>query len=153
MRRWLKWVAAVVCIAALLDSERMDIGQLQPAELLYLYKENGMVCIRTDTGDSGVGVDVPTAVENLQETALGTIFLNTADYLVLAENAVVLLMDIQEFVRPSTEVCWTRVEIDTQNAAKYLCVHSPGVTVQMTRAGTVTIPQLLGTKERYNIVR
>lgn len=151
MRRWMILAAAVLAITALTSERSMDVAELKPVELLYVYREDGKIWLMTDTEDLGSGVNLEDALEDLKASADGAIFLDTADYLVIAENATDQLSQLMKVMRPGTEVC-VGVNADTE-AAAFLSAHSPEVTLNDIRCGRGTMPLLIRWGERYHLVK
>lgn len=124
-------IYALVLSAALLVPLRgTDVGKLQPVGLIQLYKEGETVVIVTDSGDSGTGSSVQAAFEDLEQTTSGVIFLDTADYLLLSRDAVSGARELEAYLKPSIRVCFAQKNIDPQQAAAYLAVHSPAVKLK-----------------------
>ena len=105
--------------------ERMDVGKLIPVELLHIYREGEHIVIATDTGSSGTGKTVDEAVENLKATTAGIIYLDTARYLLIEENASRELVAICAYLKPSVRVCAARRYVDLEKAVSYLAAHPP----------------------------
>ena len=77
------------------------------------------------------------------------IFLDTADYLVIAREAIPLLPRLWEILRPATQVCLgTGAEPE---AARFLSAHKPGVTLNDIRAGMEALPALTQAEGRYRL--
>ena len=67
--------------------ESVDIGKLLPVQVISVRKENGWVVLETDTENVGMGGTAVQALQNLKDTASGIIYLDTAEYLLAAEEA------------------------------------------------------------------
>ena len=122
MKRILCYVAILAVVLAL-PVERADVGDLRPVQAVAVYKQNDWVVIETDTEDIGIGVDAAKALQNLKETAAGIIYLDTAKYLLLAEDAEDAVEDLRGTLKNSVELCMMSVKPDIQKAAKYLRIH------------------------------
>lgn len=151
MKKWLVFAIAGAALLSLTDRAQMDVARLKPAELIYVRQELDTIYIETDTGDLGQGSSIREAIADLKQTCTGELFLDTADYLVLSGNALPLMTEIADRLRPSTEVCRTDAEIVPQAAAVYLSTHSPGVSLQRLRRQQGEIPELKLCGERYCI--
>ena len=79
-----------------------------------------MVRLQTDTGDTGVGINPNSALKDMQEHAVGKLFLETADYLILQAGCEEMLPALSEMLRPSCKVCVLIGCADPQKAAKQL---------------------------------
>ncbi len=149
MRRWILFAAAAVVLLVLAPVEKTDVGELLPVELLYVYTDGSHICVETDTGDLGKGTDLETALADLKAAASGSIFLETADYLIVTEETKGLLPGLTAVLRPAAEVC-VGVGADAQTA-DFLKAHKPGVTLNDVRKGKRDLPVLTGEGERYHL--
>lgn len=118
-----------------------DVGKLRPMEVIALSMDRDSVVLRTDTGDTGKGENVNAAMEELKEGSYGVLFLDTADYLLLDEDAQRLLPELGRYLRPGCGVCLTRGEMDLTEIAQFLSVHMPENTIQelLTEGGEIPL--------------
>ena len=88
---------------------KTDLGSLLPVETLCVTKEKGRVVV-TGREVRGEGKDWASAMANLEATASGAVFLETADRLVISEAAADCLPDIcrDERLRPAVQLYWLR---------------------------------------------
>lgn len=154
MKRWLWYAAALVLVAALggMPFSGTDVAKLQPVELIRVSRSFGQVLIETDTGDSGIGADLEEALEDMKETATADIFLDTAEHLLVSQNAVDLLPKLAEYLRPACGVCLEQGAPELEQAAAYLAAHEPEVTLKDFRAGERNIPVLITEEGRMHLV-
>jgi hypothetical protein len=89
--------------------------------------------IETDTGDSGAGADLTEAHEALRAKADGVIFLDTAEFLILAQKDPIT-GEIFALLRPDCKVTFTDAPPDLEKAAAYLSQHPPRLTLARLRA-------------------
>ncbi len=150
MKRWILLTAAVAAALMFPSRDTADVAELLPVELLYVSKDESGIWVQTDTGDLGIGGDLQSALEDLEGTAPGRIFLDTADYLIITKETIDLLPQLWEILRPATEVC-LGINADTR-AAAFLSAHKPGVTLNDIRSGEQSLPSLIRTEERYCLV-
>ena len=129
MKRIIIYIALLAAALAF-PGERTDVGKLKPVGLVQLYKEDDMIVIVTDTGDSGVGKTAQSAFENLEATTSGIIFLDTADYLLLSVSAIDEAEGLEMYLKPSVRVCFAQKDVDPMAAAEYLEVHRPAVQLR-----------------------
>ena len=111
--------------ALILPVEGTDVGKLLPVELVQLDKMGDTVVISTDAGATGTGETVKAAIRDMEKTAAGIVFLDTADYLLVTESAMEEVESIKEHLKPSVRVCIQHVEMNLKDAAAYLSVHKP----------------------------
>lgn len=134
MKKWIFACLAVGCLLLFRGNARKDLGSLQPVQLVQVTTCNGKLRIRTDTGSMGQGLTVAEAVEDLQEGADGTVYLETADFLLVTALTSRFLPDLSDYVRPGTEVARINSLVDGKTAAKYLSVHHPTTTLRQAKA-------------------
>ena len=133
MKRWL-WLLPLL-LAAFLPSGGTDIGKLQPVQVVCLTRENGAMVIRTDTGDQGMGIDLPSAVEDLKGCAPGEIFMETADHLLLMPDCLPMVEELAQLLRPSCTICLMEGEPNLDEVGDFLSLHGAGPTLMEYRAG------------------
>lgn len=148
MKRWIGLLAGFALAVFLAPSKEMDISALRPVELLFLYKEDGMIGIKTDTGDSGTGADLSAAVEDLKATAPGEIFLDTADYVMVTAETKGYLRELKEILRPAAEVVLAQGEFNMSEAVEFLRIHNPGMKLKDYRSED-SLPVLAAKEGRY----
>ncbi len=142
--------AAVLLAALLLPMERYDIGKLKPVEVVHMYKERNVVILKTDTGDLGMGKSVGEAYRNLKETTAGTIFLDTADYLLVEESAKGEIGAMGRWLKPSVRMCYAGRGIDLVAAAAYLRTHIPRTKLK-ENGSTHTVEELVERNGRMHL--
>ncbi len=104
--------------------ERLDVADLEPVQTVAVYTEEDTVVLETDTGSVGRGENVTQAYEDLEKNTPAAIYLDTAQYLLITEEAANYADDLRKYLKPSVRVSLFRGEIDLKNAAKYLSIHS-----------------------------
>lgn len=124
MKRWLLYVAMLMAAMVLPDSGT-ELGELNPISLLYITKENGQVVVTTDLAERGRGETLQSAINDLELTTSGHIFLNTVENLILTEDSVYLLPNLGKVLRPTVRVCLSDGELPIENMSEYLHTHIP----------------------------
>ena len=114
---------ATLGLLTLAPVKSADIGTLRPVEVVMVSKQEDAIVLATDTGDAGQGADVMAALENLKATTPGTIYLDTAEYLLLAEGAEDVTEQLKSVFKKSVRVCMADAAVDLKAAAKFLPVH------------------------------
>mgnify|MGYP007119881365 CR=1 FL=1 len=154
MKRWLCYFFAIVAVAALSgkSSAGQEIGDLQPIQTVALTFEQGMVVIRTDTDNCGIGQSLPDAVADMEASASGKLFLETADYLLLAPECRDLVPAMMEYLRPSCILCMMEGQPELELVADFLKHHDPKVTMLRYRAGDRRLQTLITQKGRMELV-
>lgn len=126
MKKWLFLAAAVAAVAILSHrpNPARDVARLEPVQAVYVCQKGGNLCIETDTGAMGCGDTLAEAASDLKTGASGEIFLDTAEFLLLAPD-VSLTREFHTLLRPTCRVVWTAAQPDLQAAAAYLSIHPP----------------------------
>ena len=113
-------IIAALCLAPL---RRADIAKLRPVQAFAMYLEENDVVLETDTGDLGRGENVLRALEDLKEKTAAVVYLDTADFLLVAENAVSRMGELAQHIKQSVKVCVCEAAGRVKEAAQYLEVH------------------------------
>ena len=114
----------VLILAALFFApvERLDVAKLEPVQAVAVYKENGMVVLETDTEDKGAGKTAKEALENMKQSTPSVIYLDTAEYLLVAEEAQGEEETLRQYLKSSVKVS-DYYGGSVKEAAKYVDVH------------------------------
>ena len=144
MKRWVNFLLAIVAVVLFASTpfRGTDIGKLSPVEVIWLSETEGEVYMETDVGDSGKGKSVQMALENMKRSASGTIFLETADYLILNINNEDLIEEVSALLRPSCMVCMASEIPDMEKVAAFLSAHEPELTLRQYQNNQSAIPVL-----------
>ena len=155
MKKWIFIFAALVLVAAvgIRSSPGTDVAQLRPVQSVRLSSFNGYITMETDTGAWGMGGDLAAAVSNMNDTATGQMFLDTAEYLVISEDLLYLLPAMADHVRPSCGICVEEGQPDMSQVSAFLQTHTPTITLQEYLAGMTDLPTLLTTQEGMRLVQ
>lgn len=153
-----KWIFCALVLAAIpilsfggLGGE--DVGKLHPVQVVTVSARNDGVQLLTDTEDLGIGDDVPQAINNMNDTSPSKVFLDTADYLLLEPGAEIWLPQLQQYLRPSCNICYVTADMDLKLAGKYLQNHEPKLTLTQYEAGERRLPYLITEEGRMKLVR
>ena len=119
-----------------------DIARLEPVRAVYLYQNDGLTVIETDTDNTGTGPDLESAYAALRNNADREIFLDTAQFLILDPD--VPITDVfYEILRPTTRVVFSDKKPNLETISDYLTIHPTERTLAHLRA-TKTQPSALG---------
>ena len=146
MKRWDIYGIAVLAAVLLMNSENRpgtDIGKLEPARVLLVEAVQDGVAVRTDMGQLGLGEDLPSAVRDMEQTASGQVFLDTAEFLLVGPGAAKWLPELTQILRPSCQLCLAEGVTDLEAAAEYLAVHEPSFTLGDWKKGEKGMAVLL----------
>ena len=112
-------------LAALLAApvKPLNIGKLLPVQVVSIYKEGEWTVIKTDTENIGMGGTPQQALQNLEESASGIIYLDTAEYLLLTKDTLDAAEALRDELKPNVRLCLAAKQMDLTEAGKYLSVH------------------------------
>ena len=128
-----------------------DVARLHPVEVVAVTAGDGMR-LQTDTGLAGEGSTPEAALEDLRSSATGTVFLDTADYLLLSPEAERYLPLLLPLLRPTCRVCLYRGEPALAQAARYLAGRDWPLTLGVWRAEGGMLPVLITEEGRMELV-
>ena len=121
MKRIIMYVAILVLTLAT-PVKRLDVAHLEPVEVVCLSRVGDTVILSTDTQASGRGADALSALANLKQTTPGVVYLDTAEFLLVTENALDEIDLLRTELKGSVKLCQVQ-NAELENAAKYLEVH------------------------------
>lgn len=125
LKRWLLYLI-VLGLVQLVPVERVDVGQLRPVQLVVIYRDGEEVILETDTQDKGSGKTVELALKDLKETTPAVIYLDTAQYLIVGENALDAVEGLKSSLKSSVRLYQFTGDIDPELAAQFLGAHKKG---------------------------
>ena len=156
MKKWLLYGVVLVAAVLLINDENgpgSDIAKLEPARILLVEDVPGGVAVRTDMGQLGLGEDLSSAVKDMEETASGQVFLDTAEYLLVSPGAVKWLPELAGILRSSCQLCLAEGVTDPETAAEYLAVHEPSYTLGDWKKGKDGLAVLYLIEERMYLAK
>jgi len=103
--------------------KKADVARLSPVEAVAVAKENSVICITTDTGEYGQGETVKEALNDMKQNSTSLVYLDTAKYLLITEEAKGQINQLKEEMRGSVKLCIWDGETDVKDAVKYLTIH------------------------------
>lgn len=121
--------------ALLIPNEATDLEKMKPVEAVLVRMEDDLIIIETDTEDVGIGATVAQAMRNLEETTAGTIFLDTADYLLVTEGAEQQILEMAQYLKKSVRICYAEEQIDIVDAVEFLRAHRPEIKLRQWKDG------------------
>lgn len=154
MKKWL-WILGALAAAAVIGSKPSagtDVGKLQPVQVVCIERADDNVIVWTDTGDQGVGEDFNAAVQDMKNAAIGEIFLETADHVLLSPGSLAQLENAASMLRPSCSVCLFEGELNLEQVGRFLEIHAPERTLMEYRAGLRKLQTLKSIDGRMTLV-
>ena len=113
-------ILGAVCLA---PAKPLEIGKLLPVQVVAVYREDGQTVIRTDTGNVGKGANAAEALINIAQTADGILYLDTAQYLMMTEDAQNAVEQMRGELRRSVQLCRMDTTISPEEAGDFLSSH------------------------------
>ena len=121
--------AAILVSLFFAPLENLDIAELLPVESVAIYTESDQVVLQTNTENTGRGVTVSSALENLKAVTPAVVYLDTAKYLLVSEDATAYVDDLRQYLKSSVEVAVCDAKNMVKDAARYFGTH--GGTVEL----------------------
>lgn len=124
--------AASVVSLCMLPRTGTDAAKLLPAQVLVIAREDGRIVVKSDNGASGSGATLPDALASMRESAEGTLFLDTAEHIVLLQSAQALLPAAarQRQFRPAAKLYLAELDaLDAGDCVDFLQAHPGSVTL------------------------
>ena len=114
----------IIIVGALLLApvKRLDVAKMEPVEAVAIYPENGDMVLETDTESIGRGKTVQQALENLKESASSVIYLDTAEYLLVAESTWEQAEQLMEYLKKGVKTA-VYAGGNVKEEAQYLDAH------------------------------
>lgn len=156
MKRWLACGAVLLVAVLLMKNENgpgVNIAKLEPAQVISAESKAGGVLLRTDVGHFGWGKDLAAAIGDMEASASGLVFLDTAEYLLVCPGAEKWVPELSKILRSSCRICLADDETDLRMAAEYLSAHPPGYTLSDWRKGNTELPVLYYLEERMYLAK
>lgn len=146
-------VIYILIMAAVLSVplERTDVADLHPVQTVALYKTQNGYRIETDTQDFGVGDTIDTAYNNLIETTPGIIYLDTADFLLVFDDAADAVQEMGKYLKKSVRICGAVGQGDLKAVSRYLSVQGGLQPLSKWKSGQ-KLPILDCRKDRINFL-
>ena len=138
----------ILAAAALVPARGTDVGKLIPMEVVSVSESNGVIRVETDTGDWGEGENLDDAFRDMEDTAPGIIYLDTAEYALIGEgmNPQILC----GYLKDSVRICRAAEGIPLEGIADYLSAHGPGVRLRRTEEDG-NLPVITEENGRYRV--
>ncbi len=137
MRRRLLLLAGLLAALAMLPFRGQDAAHLLPVQTLLVDWDGESCRLAADNGLAGSGPDLAAALGELEASAPGTVFLKTAEQVVLTRRALPLLDQVVQSpaLRPAAGLCLTPSgALDLELAGQYLARHPDNRTLARVRA-------------------
>lgn len=155
MKRWIFYLLTLA-VALFLSQNRspaIDVGRMEPVEVVRVIGDRGMIIIQTDTGQMGKGEDLSQAISDMKQTASKELFLDTAEFLLVTPSALPQVPELTEILRPSCCICLDGGKTELNGIAAFLQTQKPGVTLRQYRKNPNQLPTIHVREERLYLVQ
>ena len=142
--------AALAVAAFLVPTTPQELGRLKPVEVIKVDVQGSQIRIETDTDDAGQGKTVEQALTDLRAGASGTIYLDTAQYLLVPEGREDLIFQMMPYLKRTVKLCYWEGKIPLEKAGKFLDCHSPELTMKAYQPG-MKLPTLTAENDRMRL--
>ena len=109
---------------------RVNVADLLPIEAVALYMDGGRVVLETDTEHKGTGETVDDALIALKENTPAVVYLDTAAYLLVSDDAADGVEDLRPHLKSSVKVCVCQAGGRVKAAIEYLRIHGEFVRLK-----------------------
>ena len=113
----------IIALLFLAPVQRVDVAKLLPIRAVALYRVDEDLVLETDSGHKGSGEDAVRALQELKEDTPAVVYLDTAEYLLVSEQAQSYVEALRAYLKPTLKVCVCDAEDQVKEAAEYLDVH------------------------------
>lgn len=138
---------AILALTCALPVERADVGKLRPIQTVSVSRKGDLVTLRTDTGDMGTGSTAIQALANLKATTPGIVYLDTAQFLLIAHDAKDYAEELRDVLHDNVKLCIADETIDPKAVTQYLAVHDSLPKMKEWQSG-IELPVLKQLGER-----
>lgn len=103
--------------------QRVDVAKLLPIEAVAVYMDGDKVVLETDTEHKGTGETAVQALDDLKKNTAAVVYLDTAAYLLVSEDAVGAAEQLRPYLKPSVRVWVCDAKGAVKDTAKYVDIH------------------------------
>lgn len=141
---WLLGAATAACLW-MVSATGADAAKLLPTQVLVIGMEDGQVRVRSDVRAAGSGASLSQALVQLERSAEGRLFLDTAEHIVLEQGAQELVEQVvvQERFRPAAKLYLMQGSAEAAELAAFLQAHPGPVRLVQARALALRAEQLV----------
>lgn len=123
----------ILALPFLAPLERADVATLLPIEAVAVYTEGNKIILETNTKNRGEGNNASEALENLKAVTPAVVYLDTARYLLVSEDALDCVETLRTHLKESVEVAVCNGKGKVAEMAKYVNVHADTVQLKEWR--------------------
>lgn len=129
----------ILALLFLAPVERLDVAKLQPVQTVAIHVADGQVVLQTDTRSKGQGETVQAAIDDLEKNTPGVIYLDTAQYLLITQDAALYGKELENHLHPTVKVSLWDGEGSVEKAAKFLGIRRDLPTLRQWNKGKINL--------------
>lgn len=147
MKRIIIYCILFAC-ATIIPIDRIDISDLEPIQAVWMYEEDGVICMKTDTADVGKGESVEQALQDMKLKSEGIVYLDTAEYLLVSEKVQNQIMHIRPYLKSNVKIAEWIGDSSIADAAQYMKAHKTGVKLKKWKSNVKLpfIPKIMNSE-------
>lgn len=115
--------AALLIPLLFVPLNRVNVADLLPIEAVAVYRDGDQVVLETDTEHKGAGENAEKALMALKENTPAVVYLDTAEYLLVAPDAAEEAENLRPHLKATVKVCVCEAAGQVKETAKYLEIH------------------------------
>ena len=92
------------------------------------------------------------ALRNMEDTTAGVIYLDTAEYLIMAKDTKAFVEELREVLKPKTQLCFVEGSIEVKEAGGFLSAHGRLPQLKDWKEGE-DLPVIATFKERLTFLK
>lgn len=123
----------VLAVVLVLPTKATDVGKLRPVQSVAVYRDGAGYTVQTDTKDVGWGADISAAIENLKATTPATIYLDTAQYLIVSEEDIA--DKLRAYLKGNVKVYRFLGDPPMETVSKFLAAQGDGPSIGKWKMG------------------
>lgn len=110
----------ILALLTLAPVERLDVARLEPVQTIAVSVADNQVVLETDTKNKGQAENLQAAIADLEENTPGVIYLDTAQYLLITEEATRYVKPLAQYLQSSVKVSLWDGQGSIEQASKFL---------------------------------
>lgn len=125
MKRMILYVLIIAAVFVL-PVKPTETENLEPIQAVWLCLDNENIILQTDTENQGIGKSVAESLENMKLHSDRLVYLDTAQFLLVSENAVDRIAEIEPYLKGSVKICLWDGTGEIAEASRYMQTHKIG---------------------------
>ena len=142
----------ILALLFLAPVDRLDVAQLEPVQTIAVSRVEGNVVIQTDLDNKGIGKTTELALQELERTTPGVIYLDTAEFLLIGEGTSGAVETLRDQLKENVKVCGAKGHLDLSLIGEYLAVHGEFPALKTWNADT-RLPLVYKEKEMLKMLK